>query len=163
MKSILSVIFISLFLCVTIKASSRQRVKTDPAFVRYVNSFYNDKAIYTGNKRRHNVPIFFGKTKKEVFGVCVVYTNNTRAVIINRKAWFKMPVLRRKALVYHEMAHCVLDRGHFNLEYNNWPASIMNKYLIDDEKFQLLHDYYIRELFTRDIRNFVKLIKTWDL
>lgn len=102
---------------------------------------------------------------------------------INRSAWLSHPVrsggikgwnnLWRKELVYHELAHCLLNRDHseittssgyvgamerFAFKIGWWtpkgylksgcPASIMHPRMVGPDCFAKHYDYYIAELFT---------------
>lgn len=105
------------------------------------------------------------------------FGRSTQAQIwINRKAWEKMDTLDKKALMFHELAHCLLNRGHLDTRINislyyydeltnkyvnpqgpfSVPASIMNKYhssayipkdFVHYAENILYTGYYIEELF----------------
>lgn len=110
-------------------------------------------------------------------GTCQRYTGSNPAgqILINRKDWDAATSLDKKTVMFHELAHCLLNRGHLDIKIianlysydrvNNRyvnpvmyriPGSIMNTYqltayLPSNGKFyfenELFPKYYMEELF----------------
>lgn len=54
-------------------------------------------------------------------------------VRIRKSFWLISSDLTKKALIYHELGHCILRRHHNNALYpDGCPKSIMNAYLVTD-------------------------------
>lgn len=54
-------------------------------------------------------------------------------VRIRTSFWLISSTLTKKALIYHELGHCLLRRGHNDTTYTDGcPKSIMNPYLVTD-------------------------------
>lgn len=98
--------------------------KTDPVFIQYIERFEND------TQRTVTVPITF-MSNKEYAGWCKTYSNGYRLIEIDHEYWQNSDDLAKEQLIYHELGHCVLNRGHSNTlvphpEYGyNIPNSIM--------------------------------------
>lgn len=101
-----------------------------------------------------------------LLGQCQIYGND-RLVIVDTNFWAKASIDSKRALVFHELGHCYLNRGHRINYYQgpyahydrgliplwdyathaNWPLSLMHRSLISDVKFHQENDFYLRELF----------------
>lgn len=72
-------------------------------------------------------------------------------VIIDSIFWKQAHPLRRRALLYHELGHCILNRRHENAQHRNGECkSIMRADYDCSENFvsEKWWDYYLNELFT---------------
>ena len=60
----------------------------------------------------------------------------------------------REVLIYHELGHCRLGRGHDNSKENNARGakelSILNERLISGDQYKRYRNEYLTELFKRD-------------
>lgn len=87
--------------------------------------------------------------------------SNFRKIVISEERWTEMRPDERKALIYHELGHAVLNLSHYDeihdettckenlgCYYQKVPDSIMNMYGIEPEILAPRMDYYIKELFT---------------
>ncbi len=55
----------------------------------------------------------------------------------------------QESLMYHELGHCLLDRGH-NDNHNGpygLPSSIMRRTGLQGDVYETYRDYYLKELF----------------
>jgi hypothetical protein len=63
-------------------------------------------------------------------------------IILDTSEWRTATKTRKRTLMFHELAHCVLNRDH-----EDRYASIMNSMIISDKIFNSNPDLYIDELF----------------
>lgn len=47
-----------------------------------------------------------------VVGKCVTYADDVKKLIIDQSYWDKSSSLQRELLIFHELGHCILHRGH---------------------------------------------------
>lgn len=77
-----------------------------------------------------------------------------RQILLSKKVWESPNIknIYREYLLFHELAHCVLDRSHTDLHitsFNNLliPKSIMNSSITNINHYNENYEYYIEELF----------------
>ncbi len=87
-----------------------------------------------------NIPIAFGKLGSEENGRCVTPFIGERHIVINRHLWSLMDDWDKKALITHEMGHCVLNQSHR-------PQSIMAEKQVAGIFFEARESFYLDELF----------------
>lgn len=135
------------------ESDPRKTLTTDGTFSKYVVYFEVDYAYYLNKDINvHNIPINFSNNIDDSFlGVCYYYGKKQqwREIKINTKHWDGLDEAQRKALIYHELGHCALNREHKDDYHRSYPTSIMNTYHIrvNYEKYIDEYDY---ELFTHD-------------
>ena len=84
-----------------------------------------------------------------VAGTCQ-YGRHVHHVTIDQNFWNRSSLLEREFVVFHELGHCVLNRGHDESAFNNGVCrSIMRSGLEDcrDAYSQSYREYYLDELF----------------
>ena len=88
----------------------------------------------------------------EILGQCNMSMNMTPTIDINEAYWNGLDSYTRKALVFHELGHCILLRAHRNdLDATNKPSSLMNMYVVGSWYFNdSTYDHYMKELFTEN-------------
>lgn len=130
-----------------IKGSPVKKSKTDPAFSQFVESF--SRQFNVGVK----VPIVFKNIKSRYAGVCLKYSSGYREIQINPTHWKNYSLEQREQLIYHELGHCVLNRGHNDklMEANtNCPDSIMRSYMFSINEINNCYvpeyNHYMEEL-----------------
>ena len=135
--------------------SSRRHSSTDPAFSSYIASFEAEGKAYLIDPAFSvgDIPINFGDTEGTSVGVCFSYSNGQKEIIIKKQTWDSLPSIR-EVLIYHELGHCRLNRGHDNsLAPNvtgNDKLSILNEVLVSGSNYNQHRDAYVKELFTQD-------------
>lgn len=95
--------------------------------------------------------INFSSLKSGIAGTCYSYTAGSqrwKEIKIDINNWNRSNAYTRQALLYHELAHCVLGRGHENVTYIGKALSLMNKTVISGTLYHR-HEYNY-ELFTKD-------------
>lgn len=89
--------------------------------------------------------------KDSVAGTCSTNGHNHRHIVIDQSFWNSASHLMREMVVFHELGHCVLGRGHREDSFSNGICrSIMRSGLGDcrDAYISENRDYFITELFT---------------
>jgi hypothetical protein len=75
-----------------------------------------------------DIPILFYEKleifDKEVIGKCV-YHPDKLSVRIDRNFWVHATKVQKRALVFHELGHCLLDLSHDSRMKDGCPRSIM--------------------------------------
>lgn len=104
---------------------------TDSAIQSYVNAFQ------TKYNRIVSLPVYFdtssatggSSSSGTTIGVCRIYTNGYREILINQDWWncktkigsscvVSRPDNEKRILIFHELGHCVFDRDH-DFEYTS--------------------------------------------
>ncbi len=130
-----------ILLCGCQRGQHHDIVGIDPAFQPYYDEFGAIYKMYVG------VPIGFVNQPSPRDGVCMVLEDGYRQIEVDPKDWQGFSELERKALVFHELGHCVFGRTH-----NRWPLvdgcpySIMNPVTLGDWCMSNHFDHYVNEL-----------------
>lgn len=104
-------------------------------------------------------------------GVCLSYPNGQKEILIDTAVWETIGqgfscgnnecYERRRALVFHELGHCVLERQHKDSKYQNFNLSIMNSVLLRQNDVLRWEQEYFEELFSLDHSHLQSEIATW--
>lgn len=121
------------------------RKQSDATFDSLKNKF----ATLVGKKV--NVPITFANLEYPKAGVCYIYSDGYREVNVDRKSWDSFSSEQREQLIFHELGHCVLNKGHDNSILDAFcPKSIMRSYMFNlneiDDCYKPNYDHYIQNL-----------------
>ncbi len=155
----ITVISIITFICITLGISLINIILNRPLYIDkevtgIFNSFKKDAIKHKVNPNYGNLTITFTELPIDIAGRCNPLANT---IEINSLTWQYRNSSIKKALLYHELAHCTLFRDHsheeINVVYLTCPMSIMYPsidplYLC----YQLLEDWYIKELFTNPFK-----------
>lgn len=125
----------------------------DPVFLPYVHLFES----YLG-RSIGDIPIQFVSLENTTVGVCAMWNYQWREIKIDPNFWaHAYDDDERMSVIFHELGHCVLNRGHLNTawtytnSYGPWfvPISFMNQYAFFNHypPYPDLKSYYINELF----------------
>ena len=135
--------------------NKRQFETSNPVFNELANRFEAEGKAYLNQPSFSigDIPINFGDTEGTAVGVCFKYSNGQREIIIDQQRWETLPSIR-EPLIYHELGHCRLNRGHDNSVtedgFGNGKLSILNEILISGSQYETYRDAYVKELFTTD-------------
>jgi hypothetical protein len=121
-----------------------KKAKTNPVFTPFIKSF---EAEF---KRRVKVPIVLKTIDSKYAGVCLVYSDGYREIRINKDSWDYYSYEQKEQLIYHELGHCVFNKGHDNNLRENCPNSIMRSYMFSiyeiNECYLPEYDHYMKNL-----------------
>lgn len=132
----------------------------DPAFRPLFTKFLDEGASRGANIKRHHldnlVIVFddlsysFSEVGAGVIGYCT-WVKGAPLIHIDRMFWAESDSWTKEELLFHELGHCVLFRGHVDaLTLDGRPMSIMYPFVIHADLFnQYTESDYLDELFTR--------------
>lgn len=86
-----------------------------------------------------------------VAGTCTTNGHTLRHIVIDQRFWNKASHLTREMVVFHELGHCILGRGHEEGTFSNGICqSIMRSGVgtCRDAYNSTNRDYFLDELFT---------------
>lgn len=120
---------------------------TDLQFAPYIKKFE-----YYRKSSTIRTPISLADLSPKVAGVCRKTMINKIPVYsyveINRDYWFKISELQRTNLVFHELGHCALNRGHVRPIFKKpCPSSFMHYQVMSNNCLKVHYNKYIREMF----------------
>lgn len=145
----------------------------DPEFISYYNDFINYGIIYGTDYSPSNLVIEFGDVSQyktansNPMGICkkeMEYVGDFGfqkaffypRVIVDRASFLSLDNLSRRALIFHELGHCLLNRQHDpSINQFGYVNSLMNPYLVSQRLGALYYfyeAYYIKELFRPDTK-----------
>ena len=85
-----------------------------------------------------------------VAGQCLVYSGGLDPEIsIDQNYWNEMNYDDRRAVLLHELGHCIAGRDHLNKHLLNRPESLMNGVITDDMNYGKYETQYQQEMMTR--------------
>lgn len=119
--------------------------KVDVELMPYIDEYKNllTKFCPSGNynKSEYYSIYFVNEMEEDNIGICYKKINGY-TIEINKKWWKDTDFQSHRQLIYHEMAHCLIDKLHVN-EPNNY----MNPY------FYILPDDLLQDQVALDIYN----------
>ena len=138
---------------------------TAPIFSSYVKQFEDQAKRETSDKnfKVGDIPINFGDTTQPQYdGVCLIYADGTKEVIIKESWWKQVNTVRRRIMIFHELGHCRLGRTHdsttIEVEGRQVKTSIMNPELPDQVTFDSNEEGYLTELFTQSRNRLLQIL-----
>jgi len=106
-------------------------------------------ALYTAKSITYSFRSFFGST----IGMCTYSSSGRNSVALSSSAWNSGSDAFREMLLFHELGHCLLGRGHKNTKHSDGrPESIMASSLFSQKTYLANRDQYLKELFTAESR-----------
>lgn len=119
----------------------------DVAFKPFVNRF----EVLLGKTIKFSV--LFADMDQQYAGMCWLYSTGDRKIEINPYSWDKLNELGKEEVIFHELGHCELGRGHtYDSTKDGYPASIMYPVAFGEAPFyEENHYYYINELLTNKV------------
>lgn len=120
---------------------------TDPAFNSYIDQFIQDAFAHNKVITKDQINVAF--MDKPINGLSYGVCENGQIRIVEAY-WNARNLNNKQAILYHELGHCVLDRGHDNTQNTqlNIPNSVMNSNVERVyDYWEKNRDYYLRELF----------------
>lgn len=123
-----------------------QRTYINPDLKPYYKAFIRDYKL-----KSSKIDIDFGFLPQDVAGNCRVSFRGKefkRKITVDKAHWLSYNSYQKKWLMYHELGHCLLFRGHesdFLENHPECPKSIMLSY-VDARCFKRFHKFYLNEL-----------------
>ena len=122
--------------------------QTDPVFYPYINDFE-----YYARIDASFIPIRMNKLQPGTAGMChKLHIGDVIVAVyieINKSTWENITELQKNNLIFHELGHCALNRGHTSL--NNYvdmcPSSFMHEAILSDYCLQENYQKYLDEMF----------------
>lgn len=145
------IIFVSLTACAVI---STIPIEHDRFFDSYINEYKMLTKLDTSNIRIKFVENFDSGTTA---GMCTYYKKHPELnyIRVSRTFWKNADKLTKKALLFHELTHCVgLYYGHDNrYKISNYcPTSIMNSWIPDIGCLDYYWKDYMKDIQTKSKR-----------
>lgn len=137
-------LFYYMFIARTLLVISYQKV--DPELVPYVAEYKNLLDKYCETKQ-YNTSNFYSikllpKMEADHIGVCYRKFNGYK-IEINGEWWNTASEDDRKQLIFHELAHCLIDKDHVEDQTN-----YMNPFFVS-LKYQDLYDQVTLDIYNR--------------
>jgi len=122
-------------------------VYSDPSLEPHVRAYSEFKSEYLGQEKS-NYPIFFefDDLNEPTLGRCYrpkdpQFVNNGRVIILDKPFWDNASYYKREELIFHELGHCDLNRGHTET------PEIMYAYTLNSEFYKRNRETLIEFLF----------------
>lgn len=130
-------------------------IQVDPAFETYVQDFIAEGAARGQNINFDDTGLIVEFSEREEEGASGLCFVGQHHVIIDKSEWFALSENVRGFLLFHELGHCELDRGHRNEKFGNdvWRSIMRGSPLepieiwIPVPFFGFRKEYFIDELF----------------
>lgn len=130
-----------------LKKPKKKRVIIEtPELDFYVDRFerFSDKNI---SIEATGLIIEFADLEGLTAGICTLQGDKEPHVKIDRDYWATASDAAKENLVFHELGHCILHRGHLDDYVDKKPVSLMNAYLIP-YYYEKDKKYYRSELYS---------------
>jgi hypothetical protein len=123
--------------------------ETSPEFYEFIDDFMADANTYNVNADVDRIIVTFGDihSSQGIVGSCDTFTG---IVTVDSSYWAVSNSYSRKALIYHELAKCLLGKSHIDDSFIGVPISLMNSKTIHPEHLEKYFDLYVIELFNND-------------
>jgi hypothetical protein len=102
----------------------------------------------------------FNSRETNTIGICLPDNKGGKHILIDRKFWSEASYQEKELLIFHELGHCVLNRGHDSRMFcDNTDYSIMNPILMLGYEYQKNKEHYLQDLFQSTYQdNFVDIL-----
>jgi len=123
--------------------------ESNPEFQYYQDAFAKELFARSGRVVLKEVRInLVEKLELGRIGICKDW-GSVGEILIRRDWWESERISddTREKLIFHELGHCLLSRGHYDEKVGNRPVSIMNTYVTNDSIYRALREDYLDELF----------------
>lgn len=140
---------------------NHNKVTSFDGFEYYVELFKEQGLRYNQIIEIDNLVIEFSKLEKRgamiVLGTCTAYTNRAPLIQIDPDEWARLRLSSRIILMFHELGHCILHRGHVENSF-----SIMNPTIISSQNFISKEYEVLAELFDESKYGSLELVGEYD-
>lgn len=119
----------------------------EPIQVKFKSLGQTFGAAFVAQTVSFSFTTFFGST----IGMCRMSSSGRNSVQLSSSAWSRGSATFQEMLVFHELGHCLLGRGHKNTRMSSGqPESLMNSFIFDERTYLANRDQYLKELFTAE-------------
>jgi hypothetical protein len=117
----------------------------------FYEQFKSLGATYGAQFVTNSVTFSFGSFFGSTIGMCRFSSSGKNHVELSKSHWERGPDTFREMLMFHELGHCLLGRGHKNSRHSSGrPESLMNSFLFDQKTYLANRDQYLKELYTSE-------------
>lgn len=122
--------------------------ETPAEFRRYFERF-DSYAQTRGDVRvTDRIAIEFGDVPSGAEAECISTNLRGRGIIVDEEIWAALDEPSREVLIFHELGHCALNRGHDSREDGGIRHSLMHPKRIEGHLFESAKAQYVAELFS---------------
>ena len=111
------------------KEDALPSVSVDPAFQPYFSAFEAaaaERGIAVDLAAETIGAVFSADLEEPMAGKCTSFSSGVRIIYIDEQSWQQRSELEREFLLFHELGHCYLARGHLDeADANGFCVSIM--------------------------------------
>lgn len=123
----------------------------DPALQPYYQGFLKESELRNNHwSKLVSVSMTFNEENSGALGVCTVLFGFQNKITINKKYWNSLNETQKEMTVYHELAHCILLKGH-SLEERN--QTLMSKSIFNHHEYLSQKDAFLDNLFGYDTKH----------
>ncbi len=127
------------------------KLSTDPAILEYFDRFETE-ALKFGLEiqlERKDIYGVFSDLDENKIGNCRYRQDEPRVVTVDRENWQYISDLEREYIIFHELGHCYLERGHDNSSDSSGVClSIMHS---AENKCTLIYNEYTRHTYLEEL------------
>ncbi len=139
-----------LLVCVWVASGCGQATRQTGQFEPYVASFEQDAARLNQTIEVNYIVIQFGPLAPMTLGLCNLGAD-VPTITVNQPAWATLSETQRQIVIYHELGHCVLKKGHdddsYNVRGDRIKLTVMNSHPLELVDYTSFRDEYLQELF----------------
>lgn len=119
----------------------------------YLERFKTLAKTYGATFGNKSVTFSFGALFGGAVGVCYMNGSGRNSITFSSSAWNRGSDTFKEMLVFHELGHCLLGRGHKNTNHSDGRReSLMASMMFDQRIYLAFRDEYLKELFTANSR-----------
>jgi hypothetical protein len=100
---------------------------------------------------RSHLSVIFGLVrhdkKDKAVGRCHIDPMGGAIIKIRSESWVILDEYQREELVFHELGHCLMGRGHCSKANNEEPISIMYPHVLNGRYYKIHREDLVDELF----------------
>lgn len=127
----------------------------DPHYTRFKEFGKTFGARFVATSVTFSFRGFVGST----VGMCTFSSSGRNSVALSTSAWDRGSETFREMLLFHELGHCLLGRGHKNSNHSDGRRESIMASAMFSQKVYLAHrDQYLKELFTAETAGNLRVV-----
>lgn len=165
LKILIFILLFPLFSCNEANLKSRtgiygsNKYGTVSPYIRSFDSYYYRFKGETLPINNLKITMVNSLSSSQAIGTCY---SLSKEIQILESYWKSASESQKKLLIYHELAHCYLNRPHKNQVVNGIPVSIMYPSNLHREHFKAFESLYVEELFTNNSTNIERTLANYS-